>query len=78
MLWFFRYFVHVRAILSLESGAYRCVFTLDDVLLRFSSRFPKIKGPLISLNLATSVILSSLSTLSPFTSAVTLPSLIFQ
>ena len=32
--------------LSLESGAYRCVFTLGDVLLRFWASFPKIKGPL--------------------------------
>ena len=73
--------------LSLESGAYRCVFTLGDVLLRFWASLPKIKGPLIPLNLAmsitsslfaTSVILSSLSTVSPFTSAVTLSSRIFQ
>ena len=73
--------------LSLESGAYSCVFTLGDVLLRFWASFPKIKGPLIPLNSAmsitsslfvTSVILSSLSTVSLFTSAVTLSSRIFQ
>ena len=72
---------------SLESGTYRCVFTLGDVLLRFWTSFPKIKGSLIPSNLAmsitsslfaTSVILSSLSTVSPFTSAVTLSSRIFQ
>ena len=65
---------------SLESGTYRCV--LGDVLLRFWASFPKIKGPLIPLNLAmsitsslfaTSVILSSLSTVSPFASAVRFP-----
>ena len=37
--------------LSLESGVYRCVFTLRDVLLRLWASIPKIKSPLIPLNL---------------------------
>ena len=49
--------MYIKTINDLDPGLNlpECVFTLGEGLLRFCASFPKIKGPVISLNLAMSI-----------------------